>query len=163
MKNRESEYEAYLADAKNRFESVQRQNTGKQQPAHGARPMSLIELLRDASNTQDGFEEYLNDSIVEEDAPLKIGPIKKPWRILGKLALKMLKIQLTDPTCKTLPYSTEARDVIRAMIIAKDTSAAKKAGNIMIQNAKGSSIIEFTRNNGTSNNLKFSTTLPKKK
>jgi hypothetical protein len=122
----EDGYKEYLDAVKARSEAVTEKN-----PGHGTKPTSVCKLILDAAIGQDDFVSYLKaclqDSGVGESAVLMFGPIKKPSRILCKLLLKML---LEDPECifEFIPYATGAKDVIRAMVLAKTPGTAKKVG-----------------------------------
>lgn len=122
---------SYLASVSKRSAHVEEQNRGKV-VAHKSAPKSLVELMIDASKAQTGFLPFLEGCISDQDLEIKhvlklrVGPIKKPSRLLCKLAIKRFKAKLDH-----LPYSEEARDVIRAMITAETPTAAKAVGHTL--------------------------------
>lgn len=140
----EQDFDSYMESARIRDREVN--DAVHDVPRHGAQPSSVVALMLDAAGAQGDFNAYLAhlkdtvdglqaDPQVDESVTLLLGPLKKPSRIICKLALKVF---LADPLCKTiktLPYGTEARDVVRALLLAKSPGIANEIGNAIKSSA----------------------------
>jgi hypothetical protein len=125
-KHQPTQAKEYLSGAKQRCSTVAAKKIDPVQ--HASIPKSLIDLMLDAGSSQPEFTEFLD--LLKEKVPacenhVFLGPIKRPSRILCKLVLKMLSRGMEE---RLLPYATDARDVIRAMVVADSFSMAHAIG-----------------------------------